>query len=130
MKYFIVPKKGIKFEVEGMDAVDALVTFATFMDMDMGMYFEAIPENEIDDYNRSRELEEQKKFYCEWAEDVLLDVVDTKTGEVCYTEDNAKEIAEMAWALHCDEIEGGDGLTDYECIAKAMNMWEEGEKYA
>lgn len=43
MKYKIVPKKNIEFIVEGEDAGDALVNFATNMDSDMNLYFEAIP---------------------------------------------------------------------------------------
>lgn len=42
MKYKIVPKPCIEFEGEGIDANDALVNFATHMDTDMNIYFDAV----------------------------------------------------------------------------------------
>lgn len=123
-KYIIVPKKGIEFEVEGKDAADALVNFATCMDSDIGIYFEAIKADEIESYKLHQDLEEQKRMYLEFAEDVLLEDFENEDGEPSFTEEEVKEIAEITWELYCGDRKGGEGLTEYECIEKAVDIWE------
>lgn len=49
MKFKIIPKKNIEFFEEGENAGDALVNFATHMDTDMNLYFEAVPVHEETD---------------------------------------------------------------------------------
>ena len=43
MKYNIVPNGTVMDTVEAENANEALVTFATVMDLDMGTYFKAVP---------------------------------------------------------------------------------------
>jgi len=56
MKYKIVTKRNYESEqIEAESPEDAIVQFATFMDMDMNLYFRAIPESEYDSYNNEME---------------------------------------------------------------------------
>ena len=43
MEYKIIPIKNLDITVEGESAIDALINFATTMDLDMGQYFRAVP---------------------------------------------------------------------------------------
>ena len=49
MKYDIVTKHGVYDTREADSPEEALVDFATFMDLDMNCYFKAVPSGEIHD---------------------------------------------------------------------------------
>lgn len=88
MRYVIIPKFDYKSEpVKASSAEDALIDFATTMDMDMNLYFEAIPENEYQMHIRENLLMEtamriQEVFDDMWfSQHVNPDKVDA-TGSI------------------------------------------------
>jgi len=120
MKYYIVPKNEIAMEINANimkceSAADAMSFFAINMDSDMNTYFEAVSENDWAMYQLKRTQTEEKRIFLEFAEDVLEEDFDD------IEEDDIPALAEYAWELYCGERKGGEGLTEYECIEKAVD---------
>lgn len=120
-KYYIIPKANWEDTVEANSAEEAIVNFATSMDMDMNIYFDVVSEEDYYCYKLKRSLEEDKMQYVEFATEILLD----DFCEYHFNKEEANALAEDAWSLYCGDKKGAEGFTEYECIEKAVDDWEE-----
>lgn len=124
-EYYIIPKANWQETVEANSAEEAIVNFATSMDMDMNIYFDVVSKEDYESYKLKRDLEESKRQFLEFAEEVLEDDFD----ELDADDKEVSNIAEYAWDLYCGNRKGGEGLTEYECIELAISRWEEEDEY-
>lgn len=106
MKYFIVPKQNIQFEMSGKNKADALAAFAASMDSDMNQYFDVLTEKELE--KRKEETMSHNEFVINFMKNELI-------SSFGYDEETAREVAERAYDIYCE----GNGETEYECIEKA-----------
>ena len=116
MKYYIIPKEEIVATIDSANAGDAIIEFATKMDSDMNIYFRAVTEEEYKEIRSDRNFEGAHEQFVEWAVDVLFE----DFSEYDFDEEEVEDLAEYAWDINCE----GDGLTEYECIERAVDEWE------
>ena len=125
MRYFIIPKADVQIEVEGNNKTNAREAFVRKMSLDMNKYFDVVREDDLVLYQTKRNLAESKRHFMEFAIDTLLkDFTDLDDGEPSFNEDEATEIAAIAWGLWCGDTKGGEGLTQGECIEEAIDIWD------
>ena len=125
MKYYIIPKADVQVEIESKDKENAMEVFALKMSLDMNEYFDAVSEDELVTYKINRTLAEDKEHFMKFAVDELLEnFTDLDDGEPSFNEDEATEIAAIAWGLWCGDTKGGEGLTQVECIEEAVDIWD------
>ena len=111
MRYVIVTKNWESDSHEANSAEDALIEFAEMMNTDMSIYFDAIPEYELETYIQKRRLKEARELRMCFAKNVLLNDLNVED------EFERIDIAEMA----CDLYEDGWEGTEYECIVQAFD---------
>ncbi len=125
MRYFIIPKADVQIEVEGNNKTNAREAFVRKMSLDMNKYFDVVSEDEFVMYKIKRTLAEDKKHFMAFAVDELLEnFTDLDDGEPSFNEDEAMEIAAIAWKLRCGDVKGGEGKTEVECIEEAVDIWD------
>ena len=110
-KYVIVPK--IDFRTDAIVAEspeDAIIFFADTMDTDMHLYFQAIPEKELDDFIARYNQEVHDIVIIQFMENVLINDFDIP-------EELSNQYAIMAFNLYCE----GDGKTEYECVEEIVS---------
>ncbi len=111
MKYYIIPRPRTEFVYEADSAENAMVDFATSMDMDMNIYFVAVPEDQYEKYCHREDAKAHERF-------VKAFMKDTVTSDFpVYDEDIASDIADRAYEIYSE----GDGDTEYESIQKAYD---------
>lgn len=117
MKYYIIPNCDIVDEIEADDAKEALVNFATHMDLDMGTYFRAVTEEE---YNEMcfKKAERQKQidfFVAELEENYDI------------PEEDIEDVAERAFECYCKSGSPGygwaEGLSEYDALEMAVDEY-------
>lgn len=110
-RYVIVPKLEFVSEpIKAKSAEEAMENFATAMDTDMNLYFSAILESELAEYQEaimSRMRDEQVTRFMQ----------NEFMSEYGLPENDAKELAEAAYERYCE----GNGETEYECIEWAWD---------
>lgn len=119
-KFYIIPKANWEDTIEANSAEEAIVNFATSMDMDMNIYFDAVSEEDYYVYKLKRDIAEQKRQYLEFATDIL----ESDFDELEANDEEIKEIAQSAYEFYCGIKKGGEGYTEYECIELAVDEWE------
>ena len=106
-KYVIVPKmEYISEAVEASSTEDALVAFATSMDTDMNLYFQAIEAEKYDEYMANIRRQIQDEHVISFMQNELMENFGIKD------EEKARDLAEDAYEKYCE----GNGETQYECI--------------
>lgn len=117
MKFYIIPNCDIVDEIEADDAKEALVNFATHMDLDMGAYFRAVTEEE---YNEMcfKKAERQKQidfFVAELEENYDI------------PEEDIEDVAERAFECYCKSGSQGygwaEGLSEYDALEMAVDEY-------
>ncbi len=111
MKYHIIPRPRTEFVYEAKSAEGAMVDFATNMDMDMNIYFVAVPEDQYEEYCHQEDAKAHKRFVKAFMKNVVMDDFPV------YDEDIAGEITEKAYEIYSE----GDGDTEYESVQKAYD---------
>lgn len=115
MKYYIIPKADWKEIVEANSEGEAIGKFATTMDMDMNIYFDVVSKKDYELYLLKRDIEESiRSRFIDFATDALIDDFE-------FDEEEVRDLAESAWDLYCGNTKGGEGLTQYKCIEKAVD---------
>lgn len=118
-KYYIIPTDEIAMEINASDDTEAMDEFALKMDFDMNVYFKAVTEEEYAKIKRDRDFQGAHDQFIRFANDVLHDDFDYYE----FDEETIDDLAEDAWDINCR----GDGYTEYECIEKAIEEYEEDE---
>lgn len=109
-KYYIVPRKAFIEELEATNPTNAMIEFATKMDMDMNIYFQAVTEEEYHEMRFVEDLEASARMTKGFMKDELLNTFGLG-------EKDAADVADEAYELYCK----GDGRTEYECIEDAYD---------
>ena len=112
-KYIIIPVSDKIAEIHAETAEDALVTFATGMDSDMGAYFRAVTEKEYNKLRNEFRAKEHELFVIDWMQSVVIN----DFAEI--PEKDARTCAEFAYEVYCR----GDGDTEYEAVERAVEEW-------
>ncbi len=111
-KYVIIPVRNYHSEpIEAESAQDALISFATTMDTNMGIYFKAVPEDELPLYL----MRQRAKIAEEMTVEFMLDELMSSFGLT--NESAARDIANRAYSKYLE----GSGKTEYECIQWAYD---------
>ena len=111
-KYYIVTRK-YEEAIEAASKEDAMINFATGMDLDMNQYFMAVSEAELREMREQEQAEARKKFVTDFMEDELISNFDLAENAAC-------DVAQDAYNILCE----GDGKTEYECIEAAYEKFK------
>lgn len=121
MKYYIIPKSNFMENVEATSAEEAIVKFATTMDLDMNIYFDVVSEEEYPSYKIEHDLCEQRRMHIEFA---IGELEEWYNDDCNFSDEDITQIAEDSWDYYCGHKKGADGFTQYECIEKAVDEFE------
>ena len=113
-KYYIIPREAFIEELEATNPADAMIIFATKMDMDMNIYFQAVTEEEYHKMRYVADLEASARVTKVFMKDELLSTFGLG-------EEDAADVADEAYEMYCK----GDGRTEYECIEDAYDEFAE-----
>ena len=120
MKYYIIPNCDIVDEIEADDAKEALVNFATHMDLDMETYFRAVTEEEYSEMCFKKRVEAHRQEQIDFYIDELHDNFDVP-------EEDIEDIAERAYECYCKSGSPGygwaEGLTEYDALEMAVDEY-------
>lgn len=106
--FYIIPNASIAAEIEANSAEDAMVNFATNMDMDMNAYFRAVTPEEYAKITLETRYANYESHIKDFMKGELMDP--NKFG--VEDEATASDLAAEAYDLYSQ----GDGQTEYECI--------------
>ena len=112
MKYFIIPKPEFQEEILADSKEDALIQFATNMEMDMNIFFHAVTEEELENIKIRSDYDAHDRVVKSFMADELASSFGLPDAE-------AVEVAEFAYEEYCK----GDGRTEYQCIEDAYNEY-------
>lgn len=114
-KYVIVPKiEYISEAVEASSAEDAMIEFATSMDTDMNLYFQAIEADKYNEYMAKLRSQMHDEHVISFMQNELMKSFGIKD------EEKARDLAEDAYDRYCE----GNGETEYECIEWAYDNYD------
>lgn len=123
MKYYIIPTCDIAMEIDAKDDFEAIVTFATRMDFNMGVYFRAVTEEEYNEIQDKKLIEAIKNSQIDFYVDELEENYDIP-------EEDIQDVAERAYECYCKSGSPGygwaEGLTEYEALEMAVDEYLEG----
>ena len=125
MKYYIIPKDEIVMELDATNADEAVIDFATKMDMDMNQYFRAVTEEEYEQIKSQRLIDSDRESKISFYTEELEENFDVP-------EEDIPDVAENAYDIYCDAGHGAycDVETEYDALMRAYDEWfeEKGEE--
>ena len=123
MRYYIIPNNEIVDEIEAADAGEAIIDFATKMDLDMNIYFRAVTEEEYEEIEREKLRKARKQIHVNFYVDELYDRFDVP-------EEDIESIAERAYECYRESGSPGygwdNGLTEYDALEMAVKEYLKG----